>query len=750
MTTGPTAADILARLRDRGVTQGWDVVYALAAHKVNDLFQRQFAMDLANGDHLPPLTGSVPVIGDYAVEFQDVVLGRPLIAFDPEKDPQAALLTIPVLAGIVRVVVADGASTSVVSTQWITEGHGYTVTGTVPLGKVRGDVESQTHVVLRIEDGKEFFADLGMTDAAGTILGTYFLGFLRDHATGYRYALGTLDYTPNKTDLTPAGDFELATQRDQSDTADAGRVLLFVPTTYHPKGGNQTVLPLANPVPAGMDTALLVSGRVLVGQILRQALENALSPHATGVVVSAAGDAADLWSATVTDGRVHVPCSFDLQLGNMQSGWCGKPEPVMVTLKGISFAPAADGLAGEWKHDWPQPWSMTTLICQDGQATMMVKLAVAHRPSVDPVTGMISFAAAGGIAVSFSASDSNWLADLFGLPWKQIEQTVCDWIARQIRDLFAELLVGFEIPHVGAFAVTNLLFPGRQTSRLESAHVPGDLVVFGTLRASDLDVTPPVASVATGETLQFTADRPVTWSVPRGGGTIDATGRYRPPAAVTGSKVVVVTAAADRQQAYAAVVVTPADVRISPIISVLQAGAQPEAFTAALPGSADKATWSLSTAVGKLDANGSYTPPRKLDKPTPVTISARIGDRTGEARIVVFPATPAAVQVTPYAPAPLGPGGTLSFAATLSGDPFPAAWSVLPQVGTIDRNGVYTAPERVDAPQAVLVLAADPRTPAIGGTAVVLLTPDAPEEDAGTVLRPAANDLPARRTDDAS
>jgi hypothetical protein len=169
-------------------------------------------------------------------------------------------------------------------------------------------------------------------------------------------------------------------------------------------------------------------------------------------------------------------------------------------------------------------------------------------------------------------------------------------------------------------------------------------------------------------------------------------------------------------------------VRIAPVISVLPARSQPQTFTAVLPGAAGNAVWSLSPALGSVDANGVYTPPKKIDKPTAVTISARIGDRSGRAQIVVLPSMPAAMQVTPYAPAPLGPGGTLSFAATLGGDPAEAKWSVLPQVGAIDQKGLYAAPERIETPQAVLVIAADRRTPALGGTAVVLLTPETSQD----------------------
>ncbi|MGW4642726.1 hypothetical protein ACWEN6_29700 [Sphaerisporangium sp. NPDC004334] len=775
MTTDASVEEVLRHLRGKGVTQGWDVVCALSAHKVNELFQRQFVQDLVSGDHLPPISGTVPIIDDYTVEFADVVLGHPLIAFDPALDPQAARLTIPVVSGIARTVLTAGGAAKVVSTQWITGAQGYTITGTVPLGKVKGEVEHQTHVSLRIDDGKDFFADLGVPGATGTLLGAYFLRLLADPGTGYRrYALGTLDYTPNATDLTPAGDFELATQRDQADPADAGRLLLFVPTAYNPKGGAQTSLPLANVVPAGMDTTLLVSGRVLFGGILRDLVAGVVGAGNT----DAHGDASDAWSVTVTGGSITMPVRYTSEYGTVQAGWCGKPQDVYVTLKDIAFRSSAGALTGTWSHDWQQAWSVEVdlpalpTICDEGQVTMTVELDTTYRPGVDPVTAEITFTSSGGVGVSFPAPDDSFFKKIDPFQDEQARQLTCDLIAKEIVYQLSGLF-GFTVPHVGAFAVTNLLFPGRQTARLLSAHVPGDLVAFGTLNAPGFAVSPPLSAVTTAETVRLAADRPVTWSVPRGGGRIGADGMYTPPAGLSRPKVVVVTATArdpitvegddadgeavrdaagkgfaTAQRAYAAVVVTPAQVAVAPIISVFEARDQARAFTARLPGSAEKVTWSISPAVGTVDDTGRYTPPAKLDRPVAVTLTARIGKESGSARIVVFPAAPVAVQVTPYAPAPLGPGAARSFTAALGGDPVRAEWSVLPEVGRIDQDGRYTAPETVPAPCAVLVVARDPRTPALGGTAVVLLTPDG--DDTGAVIRPTPAQLPNRRSDDLS
>lgn len=753
MTVTSTPDEIARRLQDKSVTQGWDVIHALSAHKVNELFQRQFVMNLQDKDYLPPISGVVPIIGSYAVEFTDLVLGHPALAFDPEGAPGAAMLTIPVISGIASTTVTTAGATNVVSTQWITQAHGYTITGTVPLGKVKGDVEHQTHVGLRFDDAKGFFADLGVSGAAGTTLGTYFGDVLSDPVKGLRgYSLGTLDYTPNATDLTPAGEFGIATQRDPDDPGDAGRVLLLIPTTYNPKGGDHAPLPLNNVVPAGMDTALLVSSKVLIGDIFGRLVTAAIGAGN----VKTTGQPSGVWWVTTVGGSVSIPVwaqtPFGTGIATVRSGTWLYPEPVSLALGGIGFGPRNGWLTAKWVHSWPQSWGVKAdsglyPIYIDGVATMSTSIDVTYRPKVDPVTAVVSFTADTGIAVSVANVN-------------QGDETFSDVVARgaagaiteQINEATTAVLGGlfdFLVPQVGAFAVTNLLFPGRQATRLQDVRVPGDLVAFGTLQGPDFAVTPPVATVTTAGTLTFAVPgEKVDWSVPRGAGTIGPDGVYRPPARLARSKVVVVTATAQRRQAYAAVVVTPAQVQVTPVISVFESGDVVQKFTAALPGAADKPVWSISPDVGKVDDAGRYTPPAKVDKPIAVTLTARLGKESGSAQLVVFPTSPVAMQVTPYAPAPLGPGATQRFTAALGGKPVASEWSLIPQVGEIDKEGVYTASDTVTTPQAVLVVARDPDQPALGGTAAVLLTPD--DNDTRAVMRPDPDDPPTGRTGDVS
>jgi hypothetical protein len=69
--SGPSIDQIVSQLQGRGATQGWDVVVAQSARKVNELFQRQFVTGLAEREQLLAVSGTVPVVENIAVEFVD-------------------------------------------------------------------------------------------------------------------------------------------------------------------------------------------------------------------------------------------------------------------------------------------------------------------------------------------------------------------------------------------------------------------------------------------------------------------------------------------------------------------------------------------------------------------------------------------------------------------------------------------------------------------------------------------------------
>jgi hypothetical protein len=132
-------------------------------------------------------------------------------------------------------------------------------------------------------------------------------------------------------------------------------------------------------------------------------------------------------------------------------------------------------------------------------------------------------------------------------------------------------------------------------------------------------------------------------------------------------------------------------------------------------------TWSLSAAVGAIDANGLYTAP--ATSPTQPTVTVRatsVEDPTkyGEAivtlLVTVVDATPATVT--------LNEAGTQQFAATVSGPANQAVtWSRSPAIGALSPTGLYTAPPTLAFTQDVTVTAASVAEPGKTDTCIIHL-----------------------------
>jgi hypothetical protein len=134
-----------------------------------------------------------------------------------------------------------------------------------------------------------------------------------------------------------------------------------------------------------------------------------------------------------------------------------------------------------------------------------------------------------------------------------------------------------------------------------------------------------------------------------------------------------------------------------------------------------------------------YLAPATIPAANPVTLTATSeADPThsGTAQATILPAAPAGISLSPaYAfLAPAGqPGSTQQFTAAVSGISNPAVtWTVASGVpgqgcsgstcGTIDNNGLYTAPASAPSPNAIAITATSQADPAKSATATVAVT----------------------------
>ena len=172
-------------------------------------------------------------------------------------------------------------------------------------------------------------------------------------------------------------------------------------------------------------------------------------------------------------------------------------------------------------------------------------------------------------------------------------------------------------------------------------------------------------------------------------------------------------------------------VSVSPGTASVIAGATQQ-FTATVTGTSSTAvTWSVSgctgSACGAVDATGLYTAPSLIPSPVTVNVVATLQSDTSKAGSAKVNQVAVGISVSPGTVS-LGAGGTQQFTANVTGTNSTAvAWSITgctgSACGTVDANGLYTAPSPVPTTTDVTVTATAQADPTKSAPATAHLQP---------------------------
>ena len=179
-------------------------------------------------------------------------------------------------------------------------------------------------------------------------------------------------------------------------------------------------------------------------------------------------------------------------------------------------------------------------------------------------------------------------------------------------------------------------------------------------------------------------------------------------------------------------------ISVTPESASIEAGSGTVALTATVTNAQNTSvTWAVNghvggdTTVGTVDIDGLYAAPAAVPSPATVTVTAvSVADPTQSASATLtITAPPAVAVVVTPASATVLVAGKQSFATTVSNTSNTAVtWQVggvhggNATFGTIDSNGVYTAPAAVPSPATVTVSAVSAADPTKSGTATVTVT----------------------------
>jgi len=223
------------------------------------------------------------------------------------------------------------------------------------------------------------------------------------------------------------------------------------------------------------------------------------------------------------------------------------------------------------------------------------------------------------------------------------------------------------------------------------------------------------------------------WSMPIGSpGTLSPTGFYTAPATIDTQQTVSV--AATTLGANSTVLTTtitlmpPVALTVAPgVVGLPVSGTQQ--FTATVTNANNTGvTWSVDPAgIGSISPTGLYTAPSTLNGQQAVSVIATsLADATRSASATVtLGTTPApTISINPLSAA-LYPAQTEQFTTTVTNVTDSAVtWSISPAgTGSIDLNGVYTAPDSIGSQQTVTVTATSQSDPSLSASATVILLP---------------------------
>lgn len=283
----------------------------------------------------------------------------------------------------------------------------------------------------------------------------------------------------------------------------------------------------------------------------------------------------------------------------------------------------------------------------------------------------------------------------------------------------------------GATASADL----RAAGSFQSALGGGTDAFVARISEISVSISPSSVNLAVNQTQQFSAtvlnasNPALVWTINPAVGTISNSGLYQAPASAPASVMVTVTATsvADPSKSASATVTIgpPISVSISPA-AVTLGPSQTQQFNATIANSSNTlVSWTIAPQTGTISGTGLYTAPATIATRTTVTLTATsVADvtKSGTAQIVLQPATPAGIAVTP-ASAPISAGQKQQFTAAVTGLASSAvSWSITPQVGTIDATGLYTAPYPILAAQTVTVTARSTTDGTVAGAATIALT----------------------------
>lgn len=460
---------ILTEAQDNSITNGWDVICAMDVSQINKLLAQKFQREDRGG--LAYHIAITSKIFSDTVSL-DAYLGPPELSFILNEDSRANMV-MEIKSGTLTMTYFDakGQHTKTVDLA----GKGGKITAGVDLTKLEGKVKDQGDkkhdVVVELGSGTfglNFDVAIGLPPLYKAPLADEIKQFFTSKLNNADYSLGTLIYNQAniRPELIPVSfDFKTAQTADGS----YGVLQLFINTQAGGKGVKREIngLITSSIIPDGYSSVLIISSRIIFQDILLQEYRNQLDQGMTAISTNNS----PITSAYYLEGAKKISID-DYRAGDNRSGWKG----FSFHLDDYKVRSESGDLYTRFNRKFTiDYWSVQGY--GNYQTTAWGKAYVylgIQQPKVDlPIDAnqIISFNNDNNFSVDVK-SDGSLQIDA-----KHMKSRVKDHVDGELPNLNVSL------NSISAFALSNLLFPNDHILNFSLVKVPGDMMIFGTVRS---------------------------------------------------------------------------------------------------------------------------------------------------------------------------------------------------------------------------------------------------------------------------
>ena len=479
-------------MAEKTVTRDWDVIVAITADKINNLWQQKYDRPGSGMPKVVEIDKTIEIApGATKQVVMNLTVGPPLLAFSMYESNKATLsMDLLEVTGytIYRIY---GHVTEPYSLD--ESGNGKSIIGFMNIINITGDVTAngdQKNIVLDMSSGA-FLTNVETYGIYTNQLSDEIKEHFTKHLEESTYLLGTVVFTRNTPpSLTPT-EFYFKTVTVSAEGK--GVLYIFIRTdsmdasatanSVRSFGINDLDVDTNNVLPRAKEVALFISSRVLFKDIIQPQLSQDFNG---GTFTASQITYATTSAYQITGGgTTNVGTAQFCQNWYYSSDWgrlspsC-QSKPINIPLNQFKIKPKGQNLDVTWSAHFSQPiWHTgkscstcgrfgTTCNCRYWweEDNINVQLNLDHDINLSVNDNQI---------VSFSLTGANALVDSANFDWARLGDFTRQSVVNGVRT------PRISIEDVSVFAVSNIIFPEAKVLEFHEAYVPGDIVIVGNV-----------------------------------------------------------------------------------------------------------------------------------------------------------------------------------------------------------------------------------------------------------------------------